>query len=203
MASPSASGPPRLRIARAGGHWEARPSVPRGANDTHIANQGSSSAIPASRMLDQPGPPARTRLTVVAALIAKHCRQRSPEELRRSLTWDQRQDAMPTESASRCSTNVPGLFCDRAAVPALSGHSLELPCLPAGHRESGWLHCCADTAQVQNEEQCHARSDITAVYPSAACAAAAMARTQCCDSRHALSPDPAVLRLRDRRRQSW
>jgi hypothetical protein len=47
------------------------------------------------------------------------------------------------------------------------------------------------------------QADITAASPSAACAAAAAARTQCCGSLRALFPDPAVLPLKGRRRQSW
>ena len=78
---PSASGPPRLRIAPCRGI--RKETFFTGANDTHIATLVERN----TRFTMLVKIPRKDTTTVVAAL-AKHI-GKLPEELRRSLTWDQ------------------------------------------------------------------------------------------------------------------
>ena len=76
------------------GHWEG--DLRTGANDTHIATLVERH----SRFTMLVKVPRRDTATVVAAL-AEHVRK-LPEELRRSLTWDQGKEMAGHKSFTRC-----------------------------------------------------------------------------------------------------
>ena len=85
------------------GHWEG--DLLTGANDTHIATLVERH----SRFTMLVKVPRRDTATVVAAL-AKHVRK-LPEELRRSLTWDQGKE-MAGHKSFTVATSVQVYFCD-------------------------------------------------------------------------------------------
>jgi IS30 family transposase len=85
------------------GHWEG--DLLTGANDTHIATLVERH----SRFTMLVKLPRKDTTSVVAAL-AKHVRK-LPEELRRSLTWDQGKE-MHAHKRFTISTNVQVYFCD-------------------------------------------------------------------------------------------
>ena len=85
------------------GHWEG--DLLAGANDTHIATLIERH----SRFTMLVKLPRKNTTTVVAAL-AKHVRK-LPEELRRSLTWDQGTE-MHAHKRFTVATNVQVYFCD-------------------------------------------------------------------------------------------
>jgi len=85
------------------GHWEG--DLLAGANDTHIATLIERH----SRFTMLIKLPRKDTTTVVAAL-AKHIRK-LPEELRRSLTWDQGKE-MHAHKRFTVATNVQVYFCD-------------------------------------------------------------------------------------------
>ena len=85
------------------GHWEG--DLLTGANDTHIATLIERH----SRFTMLIKLPRKDTTTVVAAL-AKHVRK-LPEELRRSLTWDQGKE-MHAHKRFTVATNVQVYFCD-------------------------------------------------------------------------------------------
>ena len=85
------------------GHWEG--DLLTGANDTHIATLVERH----SRFTMLVKVPRRDTATVVAAL-AKHVRK-LPEELRRSLTWDQGKE-MAGHKSFTVATSVRVYFCD-------------------------------------------------------------------------------------------
>ncbi len=85
------------------GHWEG--DLLAGANDTHIATLIERH----SRFTMLVKLPRKDTTTVVAAL-AKHVRK-LPEELRRSLTWDQGKE-MHAHKRFTIATNVQVYFCD-------------------------------------------------------------------------------------------
>src|SRR6266478_3201996 len=85
------------------GHWEG--DLLTGANDTHIATLVDRH----SRFTMLVKLPRKDTTTVVAAL-AKHVRK-LPEELRRSLTWDQGKE-MHAHKRFTVATNVQVYFCD-------------------------------------------------------------------------------------------
>ena len=85
------------------GHWEG--DLLTGANDTHIATLIERH----SRFTMLVKLPRKDTTTVVAAL-AKHVRK-LPEELRRSLTWDQGKE-MHAHKHFTVATNVQVYFCD-------------------------------------------------------------------------------------------
>jgi len=85
------------------GHWEG--DLLTGANDTHIATLVERH----SRFTMLVKLPRRDTATVVGAL-AKHVRK-LPEELRRSLTWDQGKE-MAGHKRFTVATNVKVYFCD-------------------------------------------------------------------------------------------
>ena len=85
------------------GHWEG--DLLTGANDTHIATLIERH----SRFTMLVKLPRKDTTTVVAAL-AKHLRK-LPEELRRSLTWDQGKE-MHAHKRFTVATNVQVYFCD-------------------------------------------------------------------------------------------
>jgi len=85
------------------GHWEG--DLLTGANDTHIATLIERH----SRFTMLVKLPRKDTTTVVAAL-AKHVRK-LPEELRRSLTWDQGKE-MHAHKRFTIATNVQVYFCD-------------------------------------------------------------------------------------------
>jgi IS30 family transposase len=85
------------------GHWEG--DLLTGANDTHIATLIERH----SRFTMLVKLPRKDTTTVVAAL-AKHVRK-LPEELRRSLTWDQGKE-MHAHKRVTIATNVQVYFCD-------------------------------------------------------------------------------------------
>lgn len=85
------------------GHWEG--DLLAGANDTHIATLIERH----SRFTMLVKLPRKDTTTVVAAL-AKHVRK-LPEELRRSLTWDQGKE-MHAHKRFTVATNVQVYFCD-------------------------------------------------------------------------------------------
>jgi IS30 family transposase len=85
------------------GHWEG--DLLTGANDTHIATLVERNA----RFTMLVKIPRKDTTTVVAAL-AKHIRK-LPEELRRSLTWDQGKE-MHAHKRFTVATNVQVYFCD-------------------------------------------------------------------------------------------
>jgi len=85
------------------GHWEG--DLLTGANDTHIATLVERH----SRFTMLVKLPRKDTTTVVAAL-AKHVRK-LPEELRRSLTWDQGKE-MHAHKRFTIATNVQVYFCD-------------------------------------------------------------------------------------------
>ena len=101
--SPSASGPPRLRIAPC--RADGKETFFTGANDTHIATLVERN----TRFTMLVKIPRRDTTTVVAAL-AKHIRK-LPEELRHSLTWDQGKE-MHAHKRFTFATNVQVYFCD-------------------------------------------------------------------------------------------
>jgi len=85
------------------GHWEG--DLLTGANDTHIATLVERS----TRFTMLVKIPRKNTATVVAAL-AKHIRK-LPQELRRSLTWDQGKE-MHAHKCFTVATNVRVYFCD-------------------------------------------------------------------------------------------
>ena len=85
------------------GHWEG--DLLTGANDTHIATLVERN----TRFTMLAKIPRKDTRTVVAAL-AKHIRK-LPEELRRSLTWDQGKE-MHAHKRLTVATNVQVYFCD-------------------------------------------------------------------------------------------
>jgi transposase, IS30 family len=85
------------------GHWEG--DLLTGANDTHIATLVERH----SRFTMLVKLPRKDTTTVVATL-AKHIRK-LPEELRRSLTWDQGKE-MSGHKRFTVATNVQVYFCD-------------------------------------------------------------------------------------------
>ena len=85
------------------GHWEG--DLLTGANDTHIATLVERN----TRFTMLVKIPRKDTTTVVAAL-AKHIRK-LPEELRRSLTWDQGKE-MHAHKRFTVATNVQVYFCD-------------------------------------------------------------------------------------------
>lgn len=85
------------------GHWEG--DLLAGANDTHIATLIERH----SRFTMLVKLPRKDTTTVIAAL-AKHVRK-LPEELRRSLTWDQGKE-MHAHKRFTVATNVQVYFCD-------------------------------------------------------------------------------------------
>jgi IS30 family transposase len=85
------------------GHWEG--DLVTGANDTHIATLVERS----TRFLMLVKLPKKDSATVATAL-AKHVRK-LPEELRRSLTWDQGTE-MHAHKAFTVATDVQVYFCD-------------------------------------------------------------------------------------------
>ena len=85
------------------GHWEG--DLLTGANDTHIATLVERN----TRFTMLIKIPRKDTTTVVAAL-AKHISQ-LPEELRRSLTWDQGKE-MHAHKRFTVATNVQVYFCD-------------------------------------------------------------------------------------------
>jgi IS30 family transposase len=85
------------------GHWEG--DLVTGANDTHIATLVERS----TRFVMLVKVPRKDTATVVAAL-AKHVRK-LPEQLRRSLTWDQGKE-MTGHKAFTVATDVQVYFCD-------------------------------------------------------------------------------------------
>ncbi len=85
------------------GHWEG--DLLTGANDTHIATLVERH----SRFTMLVKLPRKDTTTVVAAL-AKHVRK-LPEELRRSLTWDQGKE-MHAHKRFTIATNLQVYFCD-------------------------------------------------------------------------------------------
>jgi IS30 family transposase len=85
------------------GHWEG--DLLTGANDTHIATLVERH----SRFTMLVKLPRKDTTTVVAAL-AKHVRK-LPDELRRSLTWDQGKE-MHAHKRFTIATNVQVYFCD-------------------------------------------------------------------------------------------
>ena len=99
---PSASGPPRLRIAPCRGIGR---DLLTGANDTHIATLVERN----TRFTMLIKIPRKDTTTVVAAL-AKHI-SKLPEELRRSLTWDQGKE-MHAHKRFTVATNAQVYFCD-------------------------------------------------------------------------------------------
>ena len=98
----SASGPPRLRIALC---RHRKGDLLTGANDTHIATLVERN----TRFTMLVSIPRKDTTTVVAAL-AKHI-SKLPEELRRSLTWDQGKE-MHAHKRFTVATNVQVYFCD-------------------------------------------------------------------------------------------
>ena len=85
------------------GHWEGDPLT--GANDTHIATLVERH----SRFTMLVKLPRKDSATVVAALAKKI--SRLPEELRRSLTWDQGKE-MARHKSFTMATDVQVYFCD-------------------------------------------------------------------------------------------
>jgi IS30 family transposase len=85
------------------GHWEG--DLVTGANDTHIATLVERS----TRFVMLVKVPRKDTATVVAAL-AKHVRK-LPEQLRRSLPWDQGKE-MHAHKRFTVATNVQVYFCD-------------------------------------------------------------------------------------------
>jgi IS30 family transposase len=85
------------------GHWEG--DLVAGANDTHIATLVERS----TRFVMLVKLPKKDSATVATAL-AKHVRK-LPEELRRSLTWDQGTE-MHAHKAFTIATDVQVYFCD-------------------------------------------------------------------------------------------
>ena len=85
------------------GHWEG--DLLTGANDTHIATLVERN----TRFTMLIKIPRKDTTTVVAAL-AKHI-SKLPEELRRSLTWDQGKE-MHAHKRFTVATNVQVYFCD-------------------------------------------------------------------------------------------
>jgi IS30 family transposase len=85
------------------GHWEG--DLVTGANDTHIATLVERS----TRFLMLVKLPKKDSATVATAL-AKHVRK-LPEELRRSLTWDQGTE-MHAHKAFTVATDIQVYFCD-------------------------------------------------------------------------------------------
>jgi IS30 family transposase len=85
------------------GHWEG--DLLTGANDTHIATLVERN----TRFTMLVKIPRKDTATVVAAL-AKHVRK-LPEELRRSLTWDQGKE-MSGHKSFTVATDVQVYFCD-------------------------------------------------------------------------------------------
>ena len=85
------------------GHWEG--DLLTGANDTHIATLIERN----TRFTMLIKIPRKDTTTVVAAL-AKHI-SKLPEELRRSLTWDQGKE-MHAHKRFTVATNVQVYFCD-------------------------------------------------------------------------------------------
>src|SRR6516164_8270875 len=85
------------------GHWEG--DLLTGANDTHIATLVERN----TRFTMLVKIPRKDTTTVVAAL-AKHI-SKLPEELRRSLTWDQGKE-MHAHKRFTVATNVQVYFCD-------------------------------------------------------------------------------------------
>src|SRR6202008_428353 len=85
------------------GHWEG--DLLTGANDTHIATLVERN----TRFTMLVKIPRKDTTTVVAAL-AKHIRK-LPEELRRSLTWDQGKETH-AQKRFTVATNVQVYFCD-------------------------------------------------------------------------------------------
>ena len=120
------------------GHWEG--DLLTGANDTHMITLVERN----TRFTMLIKIPRRDTTTVVAAL-AKHIRK-LPEELRRSLTWDQGKE-MHAHKRFTFATNVQVYFCDprspwqrehqRIAASVLSERNqllAYLPELPQQHR---------------------------------------------------------------------
>ena len=103
ISSPSASGPPRLRIAPCRGIGKETFLPER--TDTHIATLVERN----TRFTMLVKMPRKDTTTVVAAL-AKHI-GKLPEELRRSLTWDQGKE-MHAHKRFTVATNVQVYFCD-------------------------------------------------------------------------------------------
>ena len=94
------------------GHWEG--DLFTGANDTHIATLVERN----TRFTMLIKIPRKDTTTVVAAL-AKHI-SKLPEELRRSLTWDQGKE-MHAHKRFTVATNVQVYFCD----PAIPGSAAQ------------------------------------------------------------------------------
>jgi IS30 family transposase len=89
---------------RAGpGHWEG--DLLTGANDTHIAT-----LVERNTRFTMLVKIHRKQTTTVVAALAKHIRK-LPEELRRSLTWDQGKE-MHAHKHFTVATNVQVYFCD-------------------------------------------------------------------------------------------
>src|SRR6185312_7530363 len=99
----SASGPAEIEDRAVPGHWEG--DLLTGANDTHIATLVERN----TRFTMLIKIPRKDTTTVVAAL-AKHI-SKLPEELRRSLTWDQGKE-MHAHKRFTVATNVQVYFCD-------------------------------------------------------------------------------------------
>jgi len=85
------------------GHWEG--DLLTGANDTHIAT-----LVERHSRFTMLVKLARKDTTSVVAALAKHVRK-LPEELRRSLTWDQGKE-MHAHKRFTIATNVQVYFCD-------------------------------------------------------------------------------------------
>jgi IS30 family transposase len=95
--------PPEAEDRAVPGHWEG--DLVAGANDTHIATLVERS----TRFVMLVKLPKKDSATVATAL-AKHVRK-LPEELRRSLTWDQGTE-MHAHKAFTIATDVQVYFCD-------------------------------------------------------------------------------------------
>ena len=99
----SASGPAEAEDRAVPGHWEG--DLLTGASDTHIVTLVERH----SRFTMLVKLPRKDTTTVVAAL-AKHIRK-LPEQLRRSLTWDQGKETSGHKRFT-VATNVQVYFCD-------------------------------------------------------------------------------------------
>ena len=99
----SAKRPAEIEDRAVPGHWEG--DLLTGANDTHIATLVERN----TRFTMLIKIPRKDTTTVVAAL-AKHI-SKLPEELRRSLTWDQGKE-MHAHKRFTVATNVQVYFCD-------------------------------------------------------------------------------------------
>src|SRR6202008_1391522 len=85
------------------GHWEG--DLLTGANDTHIAT-----LVERNTRFTMLVKIPRKDTTTVVAVLAKHV-GKLPEELRRSLTWDQGKE-MHAHKRFTIATKVQGYFCD-------------------------------------------------------------------------------------------